>query len=88
MNNIAKDSPRSAQKFLLAVERLAIRLTSIPEMGPKFDAEHPELTGLRVFPIPRFKRYLLFYRIHDEAIEVVRIIHGARDLPSILEGAS
>jgi plasmid stabilization system protein ParE len=37
-------------------------------------------------PIGRFKRFLLFFRVHDDVIEVVRIIHGARDIPTALEG--
>jgi len=86
MHNISKTSPRSARQFLLAVEKLTGRLIAIPEMGPLYEIDHSELAGLRVFPIPRFKKYLLFYRIQDEEIEVVRVIHGARDIPAVLEG--
>ncbi len=28
-------------------------------------------------------RYLIFYRIYDTEIEIVRVLHGARDLPNI-----
>ena len=86
MSNIGQDSPRSARRFLFAVVKLAERLTGIPELGPLYELDHPDLAGLRVFPVPRFKKYLLFYRIHDDEIEVVRVIHGARDIPAILEG--
>lgn len=84
--NIAKDSPRSARRFLLAVEKLAGRICAFPEMGGRFEIDNLELEGLRVFTIPRFKKYLLFYRVHDEEIEIVRILHGARDILAILEG--
>ena len=42
---------------------------------------HPELgEGLRAF---RASRYMIFYRKIEDGIEVVRVIHGARDIPSL-----
>ena len=35
---------------------------------------------LRSFPI---ESYIAFYRVRDEVVEIVRIIHGARDLGAI-----
>ena len=33
----------------------------------------------------RFRRYLIFYRLLDETtIEIVRLLHGARDLAALL----
>lgn len=82
---IGQDSSRSARRFLLAAEKLALKLAEFPELGARFEIDHPELEGMRVFPIPRFKKYLMFYRNREDEIEVVRVIHGARDLPAILE---
>jgi toxin ParE1/3/4 len=31
-------------------------------------------------------RYIIFYRAVASAIEIVRVLHGARDIESILEG--
>ena len=31
-----------------------------------------------------FKDYLIFYRIQDTTIEILRLFHGARDLADIL----
>ena len=36
--------------------------------------------GLRSFPV---ENYVAFYRIRNEVVEIVRIIHGARDLSAI-----
>ena len=35
-----------------------------------------------------FENYLIFYRPDQEGIEVVRFVHGARDIPSLLEHES
>ena len=39
-------------------------------------------TGLRSLPLGN---YIIFYRPIDDGIEVVRILHGARDLPPLFE---
>ncbi|TAE49913.1 MAG: type II toxin-antitoxin system RelE/ParE family toxin, partial [Oscillatoriales cyanobacterium] len=31
-----------------------------------------------------FQDYLIFYRIQDDRVEVLRVLHGARDLEDIL----
>jgi hypothetical protein len=36
----------------------------------------------RKWTVKGFKRYLSFYRYTDEYVEVVRVIHAARDIPS------
>jgi toxin ParE1/3/4 len=33
-----------------------------------------------MWPVKDFEKYLIFYRSLPEGIEVVRIIHGARDI--------
>ncbi len=33
-----------------------------------------------------FENHFVFYRPHESGIEVVRVLHGARDLESILDG--
>ena len=30
-----------------------------------------------------FHNYQIYYTIEDEVIEIVRVLHGARDIPSI-----
>ncbi len=34
-----------------------------------------------MWPIPGFKKYLIFYRPIRNGIEVGRVLHGAMDLP-------
>jgi toxin ParE1/3/4 len=38
--------------------------------------------SLRSFPVGK---YVIFYRPIENGIEIARILHGARDLPSIFE---
>ena len=42
-------------------------------------------TGERlVSTVPGFENHLIFYRVTEEAIEVFRVLHGARDIEAIL----
>jgi toxin ParE1/3/4 len=75
---IANDSPINADQFLeRLVATLTITLSTLPLAGrarEEFEA------GLRSFPVDS---YIAFYRVRKAAVEIVRIIHGARDLGAI-----
>ena len=74
---IAKDSESAAEAWLAKIERTLEKLSASPGMG----AEYPELSPrLRCFPVGA---YLIFYRAMEGGIELVRVIHGSRDLFSI-----
>ncbi len=38
------------------------------------------MAGVRVFPIVPFP-YLIYYRVADDALEVIHVRHGRRDVP-------
>jgi toxin ParE1/3/4 len=75
---------RVAQRFFAQAEATFARLASIPSMGTVYDHENPAVAELRYFPISRFRNYIVFYRSIADGIEIVRVLHGARDIASIL----
>ena len=75
---------RVAQRFFTQVEATFTRLGGMPSMGAPYEHEHPALAGLRVFPVSRFKKYLVFYRPVADGIEILRVLHGARDIHELL----
>lgn len=76
---------RVADRFLAAAEKTSRPLAGMPGMGTPYENDHPALAGLRVFPASsRFKVYQIFYRPVADGIELVRVLHGARDLGRIL----
>ncbi|MGH8558044.1 MAG: type II toxin-antitoxin system RelE/ParE family toxin [Methylococcales bacterium] len=85
---IAQDNPRAAEAFLSAVEEASSTLSTTPEIGSLRYFYHPELQGLRFYPLKKLEKYLLFYRAveEEEVVEIVRIVHGARDLPRLFGG--
>ena len=58
----------------------------MPRIGPKCEVANPALADLRWFRVKDSKNYLIFYREIDNGIEVIRVLHGARDIDSILDG--
>jgi len=75
---------RVAQQFFTETEATFTRLAGMPGMGTRCEHDHPALAGLRYSPVSRFRKYLVFYRSVSDGIEVVRVLHGARDIENIL----
>lgn len=71
--HIAEDDA-AAGRVLDRLDEAASHLARNPQMGPARDDIRP---GLRYLVSGS---YLLLYRITDDGIEIVRAVHGRRDL--------
>ena len=56
-----------------------------PYLGVRPRVSAPRFAGIRFLPALRYPNYLLFYRELPGEVEVLRILHGARNLPSLFE---
>ena len=74
---IAQDNPGRALSFLAEIEAKMLQAAERPESFPARDDVHE---GLRS---ARHGRYLIFFLDAGPEIQVVRVLHGARDLPSV-----
>ncbi len=74
---IANDSPQAADKFLDSILAHCRLFCSSPEIGRQRDELLP---GVRSFPV---KRYIIYYRVTPEEVEVIRILSAYRDVESI-----
>ena len=52
----------------------------MPELGQRQEFGRKELAGLRVWQVQGFENYLIFYRPIERGIEVLRVLHAARDI--------
>ena len=80
---IADDNPMAARCFRAAFEETAELLLRMPRIGSMRVSDKPALKDIRVVPVKDFERYFIFYRSVIEGIEVVRVLHGARDYASL-----
>lgn len=76
----------AAERFLVAVEKDVALLSDMPRMGAMREFASKKLHGIRSWPISGFGDYLIFYRPTPAAIEILRVIHGARDINAIFRG--
>lgn len=75
----------TADQFLRAAESTVSMLAAQPEAGYRFFATRPELQDLRRFPVSDgFEKILLFYYPLADGIDLVRVVHGNRDIAGLL----
>ena len=71
---IAQDSPDNADKFLDRIQDSCLTLADFPKMGV---SRNEIKNSLRSHPI---SNYLIFYFPIEDGIDIIRIIHGSRDI--------
>jgi toxin ParE1/3/4 len=76
--HIAEANPSAADRMVDAVLESSRTHVRFPNMGQNRDDLGP---GLRCFVVSPF---VIFYRPVEGTIEILRILHGARDIDTIL----
>jgi len=82
---IGKDSLLAASRFLDASEATFGLLAKTPQIGAVYPTKNHRLRGLRAFRIKGFPNHLAFYLDRSCGVEIVRVVHGARDLDEALK---
>ena|ERR1051325_4585303 len=81
---IHRDNPSMAEAFLEAAYATFEFLARNSWVGrSRSDLGFPEIRSWR---INGFRRYLVFYRVLPDRIQIWRVLHGARDLHQTLGG--
>jgi toxin ParE1/3/4 len=78
-------SLETALRFYDATAATFDKLARMPSMGERRESSNPRLAGLRVWRIDGFPNHLLFYRPIEGGIEIIRVLHGARDIDAVLD---
>lgn len=78
-DHIAEDNPSAAADFVKRIRDACIRVARFPQMGALRDDLAPEL---RCFPV---RNYIIFYRLGEKRVDIVRVLHGSRDYVSLLD---
>jgi toxin ParE1/3/4 len=67
------------RKFVGRLTEVLDSLAEHPEMGKRRDDLREGLRSIS------FNPYLVFYKVKDDEVEIVRIIHGARDIAALFQ---
>ncbi|MBF0135340.1 MAG: type II toxin-antitoxin system RelE/ParE family toxin [Magnetococcus sp. DMHC-1] len=76
---VAEDNPEAADRLVMTFESKCILLADNPRLGRSRSDIAP---GLRYFPVGD---YVIFYRETHDGVQVVRILHGARNMDVLFE---
>ena len=78
-DRIAQRNPARAVTCIQELRERCLRIGDFPHAGPP----RPQWSmGIR---IAVHGKYLIIYRLHDDTVQVLRIVHGARDLDALFE---
>jgi len=75
--NIAQDNLDAADKFIAALFSRFSKLAAMPKIGRSREELSHNLRSLSVRP------YVIFYREGEDGVEIVRVLHGARNFPPL-----
>jgi plasmid stabilization system protein ParE len=80
---VAQDDADAADRIADAAYRVCGTLAKHPELGPlcRFSSGGP--VGIRFFVITEFPNYLVFYRVIADAVEIIRVLHGAQNIDEL-----
>ncbi len=77
-------SLETAQRFYDAARTTFEKIARMSGIGEPRESANPRLAGLRVWRVEGFEKHMIFYRRTGDGIDIVRVLHGARDIDSIL----
>lgn len=82
---IAQDNLDAAERFLDAAQAAFRFLARTPGAGATREYSDPTLKDLRMWPIKGFEKYLVFYRTVPGGLDIIRVLHTARDIEAIFD---
>ena len=60
-------------------------ISTRPLIAPLYPLANPQLRNLRSWPVAGFEMIRIYFLLDDEAMRVMRILHGKPDIRRILE---
>lgn len=73
------------ERFLGAASAEFDLLAGMPQMGAVCGFRSSKAKRIRRWPVTGFENWLIFYEPVKSGIDVVRLLHGAQDIESILD---
>lgn len=80
---IGEDDLDIGVHFLVAVEDSIEEIGRNPFIGKQCEFKSAQLQNLRMWLVKGFSNYQIYYIVTAETIEIIRVLHGARDIDDI-----
>ncbi|MBF2078189.1 MAG: type II toxin-antitoxin system RelE/ParE family toxin [Synechococcales cyanobacterium T60_A2020_003] len=78
----AETSLEAGERFFLTFAQKCRQLVAFPNSGKSYAYIRPGLRGLSI------DGYIIFYRVLDDGIEILRVLSGRRDFPTLFEDSN
>lgn len=85
---LAECNADAVRRFYAPAQETFSSLAEMPGIGALRDYQNPLFAGMRMRAINGFRNYLTFYMTTDDSIQVLRVLHGARDIERIFSPAA
>lgn len=76
------------ERFCQALEKTINTLVRSPDLGERCRFRSPAVKGMRVWQVTGFPNYLIFYRANGNLLEILRVLHAARDYAKMFDSES
>lgn len=82
---IAEDNLDAGVVFLVAVEDSLEQIARFPLLGKTREFQNKRFQNVRMWRVKGYENYLVFYTFSEDTIEVIRVLHGSRDIESLFD---
>ncbi|MDR3181512.1 MAG: type II toxin-antitoxin system RelE/ParE family toxin [Planctomycetaceae bacterium] len=82
-NYFEERSDSVADRFQQQVDETVQMLCRNPDIGERFRYDPSGQTRCRT--LMKFRNYMIYYRSENERLQILRIVHGARDEKNLFE---
>jgi toxin ParE1/3/4 len=82
---ISYENLDAGDRFLYAAESTFQLIAKAPGIGRLSGFISPEVSQVRQYPVKGFKNYLILYELTADTIDVIRVLHGSRNLEQTLK---
>ncbi|MGK7926879.1 MAG: type II toxin-antitoxin system RelE/ParE family toxin [Spirulina sp.] len=78
-NYFASRNIDKGEELLATFNKKCKQLIKFPQMGRSYEEVRPNLRGLPL------NGYIILYQITEDLLEILRVVHGSRDLENLFE---
>jgi toxin ParE1/3/4 len=81
----ARISTELAVRFSTQIDMTFKSILASPDVGIRFSSVHDATTDLRISKVQKFSNHLVICRGSDTGVEVVRVLHRARNIEGLFK---
>ncbi len=82
---LGTESPAASARFLENCLADFHQLAAMPLLGRSRPFSNPKARNIRSWIVSGFPNHLIFYRPVEDGVEILHVLHGARDIDALFD---